>query len=107
MNNLAKAAEGNLKSLFAQVSLRCGLSPAIVEKDFWVCWMLDYRCTWARYELATRREIRLMPPQHTLADLKDDYQHMQSMIFGPKPLFEDILSALQSLETEIHNQGKI
>ena len=41
MNDVAKAQEKDLKALFTQVSLRSGLSPAIVEKDFWVCWMLE------------------------------------------------------------------
>ena len=62
-----------------------------------------YRCSWARYEQATSKEIRLMPPEHALSDLKEDYRHMQNMIFGPKPPFEDILAAIQELEVEIHN----
>jgi len=61
-----------------------------------------YRCTWARYEQATRKEIRLVPPEHALPVLKEDYRHMQNMIFGPKPPFEEILSAILALETEIH-----
>lgn len=62
-----------------------------------------YRCSWARYEQATSKEIRLMPPEHALSDLKEDYRHMQNMIFGPRPPFEDILAAIQELEVEIHN----
>ena len=45
MNSVAKNPDDDLKVLFSQVSVRCGLSPAIVEKDFWVCWMLDYLFT--------------------------------------------------------------
>ena len=60
-----------------------------------------YRCSWARYELATRKEIRLMPPEHALAALRNDYAHMQSMIFGPKPPFEEILTSIQALEKEV------
>lgn len=63
-----------------------------------------YRCSWARYEQATSKEIRLMPPEHALSDLKEDYRHMQNMIFGPRPPFEDILAAIQELEVEIHNR---
>ena len=62
-----------------------------------------YRCSWACYEQATSKGIRLMPPAHTFSDLKEDYRHMQNMIFGPKPPFEDILAAIQGLEVEIHN----
>ena len=62
-----------------------------------------YRCSWARYEQATSKEICLLPPEHALSGLKEDYRHMQNMIFGPKPPFEDILAAIQGLEVEIHN----
>lgn len=44
-----------------------------------------YRCPWARYDLAKRGTMRLMPPEYNLQDLKDDYVHMQNMIFGEKP----------------------
>ena len=42
MNNVVRAKKEDLKALFNNVSVRIGLSPAIVEKDFWVVWMLDY-----------------------------------------------------------------
>lgn len=34
--------------------------------------------------------------------LCDDYKHMQNMIFGPKPPFEEILNAIGALERELH-----
>ena len=42
MRNIAKESEENLKALFSNTSVKAGLSPAIVEKDFWVCVTLDY-----------------------------------------------------------------
>lgn len=42
MRSLAKESEENLKALFGNTSVKAGLSPAIVEKDFWVCLTLDY-----------------------------------------------------------------
>ena len=62
-----------------------------------------YRCTWARYEQATRGEIRLMPPERSMKTLADDYRHMQNMIFGEKPPFDEIISSIQALESEIHS----
>ena len=62
-----------------------------------------YRCTWARYELATLSEIRLMPPEHSKKALVDDYRHMQNMIFGEKPPFDEIMASIQTLESEIHS----
>ena len=61
-----------------------------------------YRCSWAHYERATRGEIQLMPPEHSIKVLTDDYRHMQNMIFGDKPAFEEILYSIGKLEAEIH-----
>lgn len=61
-----------------------------------------YRCTWAKYEEAMLGKISLMPPECSRKMLFDDYKHMQNMIFGPKPPFEEILSAISALEQELH-----
>ncbi len=61
-----------------------------------------YRCPWARYDLAEIGTLKLMPPEYNLQTLKDDYAHMQNMIFGNKPSFEDIMSTIQSLEDELN-----
>ena len=42
MRSIAKESEENLKALFGNASVKSGLSPAVVEKDFWVCLTLDY-----------------------------------------------------------------
>lgn len=41
MREVARQNPGDLRALFANVSAKTGLSAAIVEKDFWVCWLLD------------------------------------------------------------------
>ena len=61
-----------------------------------------YRCPWARYDLAKRGTMRLMPPKYNVAKLRDDYAHMQNMIFGEKPEFDEILSEIERLEKEIN-----
>ena len=61
-----------------------------------------YRCPWARYDLAKRGTMRLMPPEYNIQKLRDDYAHMQNMIFGEKPEFEAILYEIEKLETEIN-----
>ena len=61
-----------------------------------------YRCSWARYEEATPRSIRLVPPESAWPALESDYAHMQNMIFGPRPAFREILDVLKALETELH-----
>ena len=61
-----------------------------------------YRCPWARYDLAKRGTMRLMPPEYNIQKLKDDYVHMQNMIFGEKPSFDEILEGIAKLEKEIN-----
>ena len=49
MRNIAKIDERDRKALFHNTAAKTGMTDAIVEKDFWVCYMLDYlfhRCAW-------------------------------------------------------------
>ena len=61
-----------------------------------------YRCSWARYDLVKRGTMRLMPPEYNISKLYEDYEHMQNMIFGEKPGFDLILTAIAELESEIN-----
>ena len=61
-----------------------------------------YRCSWAKYEMATADSIRLVPPDSAIPMLEADYAHMKNMIFGPKPPFTEILDTIACLEEEIH-----
>lgn len=42
MYKTAKYSEDELRTLFRNTSVKAGLNEAIIEKDFWVCLMLDY-----------------------------------------------------------------
>lgn len=64
-----------------------------------------YRCNWAKYELATAKSIKLLPPDSAIPLLESDYAHMKNMIFGPKPPFSEILDTIASLEEEIHSHA--
>ncbi len=61
-----------------------------------------YRCPWARYDLAKRGTMKLMPPEYNVDKLCDDYEHMQNMLFGEKPSFEEIMVGIEKLELEIN-----
>ena len=61
-----------------------------------------YRCPWARYDLAKRGTMKLMPPKYNMDKLRDDYEHMQNMLFGEKPSFDEIMDGIENLETEIN-----
>ena len=69
------------------------------EKDHW---QSLYNRPWARYDLAKRGTMRLMPPDYNLDKLRDDYEHMQNMLFGDKPSFEEIMQGIKKLEKNIN-----
>ena len=49
MRKIATIKENDRKALFQNTAPKMGLTNAIIEKDFWVCFMLDYlfhRCEW-------------------------------------------------------------
>ena len=41
MRNIAKINERDRKALFHNTAAKTGMTDAIVEKDFWVCYMLN------------------------------------------------------------------
>ncbi len=49
MRDIARLSEKDKKALFHNTAAKMGMTDAIIEKDFWVCYMLDYlfhRCQW-------------------------------------------------------------
>ena len=42
MRKIATIKEADRQALFHNTAAKMGLPDAIIEKDFWVCWMLDY-----------------------------------------------------------------
>lgn len=61
-----------------------------------------YPRTWAKYEEATSKKIRLLPDEYRLKELKDDYENMKEMFFGTYPDFEELIFTITELEKEIH-----
>ena len=61
-----------------------------------------YPSAWARYDLAVRGSLRLVPPEYRLAELRQDYRDMAAMIFGVAPTFESLLGELANLEAQIN-----
>lgn len=52
MRNIAKLGVKDRKALFHNTASKMGMTDAVVEKDFWVCYMLDYlfhRCAWKEH----------------------------------------------------------
>ena len=49
MRKIAVIEAKEREALFRNTAARMGISEAVIEKDFWVCYMLDYlfhRCAW-------------------------------------------------------------
>ena len=62
-----------------------------------------FQSAWAHYEAAKPGSLRLVPPEHRLAELRADYQQMQEMFTEPPPPFDNILRQLRSIEDAINN----
>lgn len=61
-----------------------------------------YPSGWARYDLARRGSLRLVPPENRIGALEQDYKKMGVMIFGEQPPFGWVLDRLDVLEKEIN-----
>lgn len=42
MKNMVKISKKERMALFNNTAAKTGMTAAVIEKDFWVCWMLDY-----------------------------------------------------------------
>ncbi len=62
-----------------------------------------YYAKGAHYETATLSEIKLLPAEFLLDNLRLDYDEMKKMIYGNRPEFNEILDCLSELEKEIHS----
>ncbi|MDR0932687.1 MAG: nucleotidyl transferase AbiEii/AbiGii toxin family protein [Victivallales bacterium] len=62
-----------------------------------------YPRAWARYDMAVPGTLRLLPAEHSLKLLRDDYKAMRTMIFGDYPAWDDICVFLTELEQKINH----
>ena len=53
MRNVARLPESDRRELFRNTADKMGLNDAIVEKDFWVCFTLDYPVSYTHLTLPT------------------------------------------------------
>jgi hypothetical protein len=57
---------------------------------------------WADYANARPPTLMLVPPNSRVRELSVDYQQMQSMLFGDRPSFDDVIGILREAEAEIN-----
>jgi len=61
-----------------------------------------YPSGWAKYELAKPGSFKLIPPEARVAELAEDFEQMQEMIFAKHLSLEEIIATLKTLEKEIN-----
>ena len=61
-----------------------------------------YPRKWARYDLARVGSLKLIPAAHSMERLRSDYASMRDMIFGKYPSFDEIITGVRNLESEIN-----
>jgi hypothetical protein len=95
MDRFLKLSPDDRATAFINTGYDKGLSPAIVEKDFWVCLILDclFSESESRYDLAKPGSLRLLPPKESLLAIEQDYARMQNMLYGVAPSFDEIISS--------------
>ena len=74
MINIAKASTAERRVLFTNTGNKTGIHPAIVEKDFWVCYVLDYlfhRSEW-KEALAFKGGTSLSKAFHIIKRFSED-----------------------------------
>jgi len=64
--------------------------------------MKFYPRAWAKYEEAVPGSIKLVPPKFRFDSLRKDYEDMAEMLFGSYPSFDELMSEIYDLETEIN-----
>lgn len=58
---------------------------------------------WARYDLSKKGTLKLVPDMYRIDELEKDYKAMQDMLFGDKPLFDEVMDSLRKLEKQINS----
>ena len=58
---------------------------------------------WARYDLAKKGTLKLVPDKFRIDELEKDYKAMQDMLFGYKPSFNEIMDSIRELEKKINH----
>lgn len=63
-----------------------------------------YRDSWADYDACLTGNLKLVPSDYRILELKKDYNKMREMLYGVVPNFDIIISTLKELEQEINRQ---
>ena len=68
--------------------------------------MTFWRSNAARYDLCVPGSMKLIPPEELMSLVEQDYVSMQNMIFGAAPDFDELMSGISQLQSEINNSRR-
>lgn len=88
MNTVLDLSAGERIELFTQAGVELGLPAFYVEKDFWVCWVL---------------EVLFLSEQigPHLGMWRRDYRDMEDMFINASPEFDELIESVQQIEQEL------
>jgi len=62
-----------------------------------------FRRGWAKFDLAKKGTLKLIPKQRILNELKKDYSEMEVMFFNTFPSWDDILKTITEFERSFNS----
>ena len=107
MNKFYIGNKEELRILIVNTARKKNISEAVIEKDYWVTFILDYLFNenkWKEYftfkgGTSLSKCFGLI---ERFSEIEKDYKAMSEMIYGEYPKFEEIIKVLQELEKEIN-----
>ena len=107
MNKFYIENKEDLRVLIVNTARKKNVSEAVIEKDYWVTFILDYLFNenkWKEYftfkgGTSLSKCFGLI---ERFSEIEKDYKAMSEMIYGEYPNFEEIIEVLQELEKEIN-----
>ena len=61
-----------------------------------------FKAAWAHYETAKPGSLHLMPSAELTIALRRDYAGIKEINIGPVPDFDDVLSKIETLESDVN-----
>jgi hypothetical protein len=104
---------GDRREIIQTAATQLGQQATVLEKDVWVCWTLRALFSMpdahpmafkggTSYEACLDNELRLIPGDDAIAELRRDYEKMlgAGMMYGESPSFDDIIAGIREIERE-------
>jgi Nucleotidyl transferase AbiEii toxin, Type IV TA system len=63
-----------------------------------------FRSSWSHYQTARPGTLRIVPPEHRLAELRADYRQMEPMFLEAPPPFDTLIEELGKIEDCINSE---